>query len=120
MVGSKVFARLMCAGVSTISLMIFGVQPSTPTSTLFPSLGEFSSNRTADEFLFKSLTSTVAVLRVVRRGREGVSRACIAVAHHALTAALSAAAHTALPAHRAAWLLGHQNNSPHSAAEHDL
>jgi hypothetical protein len=76
-VGSKVLARLICAGVSTISLIIFGVQPSTPTSTLFPSPAGLASNSTADEFLFKSLTSTVVVLLVVRRGRDGVSRACI-------------------------------------------
>ena len=68
----------MCAGVSSTSLIVFGVQPATPTSTLFPPPLCASSNSTADVFLFKSLTSTVLVLLVLRRGRDGVSRACIA------------------------------------------
>ncbi len=60
-------------------MITFGVQPSTPTSTLFASPAGLASNSTADEFLFNSLTSTVVVLLVVRLGRDGVSRACIAV-----------------------------------------
>ena len=59
-------------------MIVFGVQPATPTSTLFPPPLCASSNSTADVFLFKSLTSTVLVLLVLRRGRDGVSRACIA------------------------------------------
>lgn len=73
----------MCAGVRTISLITFGVQPSTPTFTLLFAEGDSSSNRTADVFLFKALTSTVVVLLVVRRGRDGVSRACITAASRA-------------------------------------
>jgi hypothetical protein len=67
----------MCAGVSTTSLIIFGVQPSTPTSTRLA--GEASGpspKSTADVVLFSAPTSSAGRL-VLRRGRDGVSRACM-------------------------------------------